>query len=198
MTKPVYSMAFTTAPLLFAETMLVAELFAQNPSWSQVRETVLANNLLQMRTDNAAKRIFNEISSRLKQLTDEQLNLLLASSRREQNYLLWLAFCKRYRFVYDFAVEVVHEKFLRLGMNLTIEDYEIFFNSKAEWHPEVQRVAASTRNKQRQILFKTLRQAELLTEQNQIIPIVLSTQMMAVVQNDDPAHLSIFPVRFMI
>jgi hypothetical protein len=198
MTKPVYSMAFTTAPLLFAETMRVAELFAQNPNWSQVREMVLANNLLQMRTNNAAKRIFSEISSRLKQLTDEQMALLLASSRREQNYLLWLAFCKRYRFVYDFAVEIVREKFLRLDMTLTYDDYDTFFSNRAEWHPEVERVATATRIKQRQFLFRIMREAELLTEQRQIIPIVLTTKLLSVMRSDNPAHVSIFPVRYLI
>lgn len=195
MTQTIYSMAFTTAALLFQETLRVAELYSQTPDWSLVRETVLENNLLQMRTDNSAKRIFNETSSRLKQLTTEQLDHLLTSSHREQKYLLWLAFCKRYQFVYDFAVEVVHEKFLRLDMTITIEEYEIFFNNKAEWHPEVLAVAPSTRTKQRQIVFKTMREAELLTDQLQIIPIVFSSTLTAVIQNDDPAHFAIFPVR---
>ena len=195
MANTVYSMAFTTAPLLFSETMRVAELLAQTPDWSHVRETVLNDNLLQMRTDNSAKRIFNEISSRLKQLTPGQMALLLAGSRREQNYLLWLAFCKRYQFVYEFAAEVMREKYLRLDLSLTIEDYEVFWNGKAEWHPEVQRVAQATRQKQRQIVFKTMREAELLTDQHEIVPAVLSSQLTAVLQADDPAHLSIFPVR---
>lgn len=195
MANRVYSMAFTTAPLLFSETMRVAELWTQNPDWSQVKEAVLANNLLQMRTDNSAKRIFTEISSRLKQLTSAQMALLLVDSRREQHYLLWLAFCKRYRFVYEFATEVVREKFLRLDMSLTYEEYDIFFNNKAEWHPEVARVAPATRKKQRQFLFRIMREAELLTNQHEIVPAVLSPQLTAVLQADDPAHFSIFPVR---
>ena len=195
MANTVYSMAFTTAPLLFSETMRVAELLAQTPDWSHVRETVLNDNLLQMRTDNSAKRIFNEISSRLKQLTPGQMALLLAGSLREQNYLLWLAFCKRYQFVYEFAAEVVREKLLRLDMSLPYEEYDLFFHNKAEWHPEVERVAEATRKKQRQFLFRIMREAELLTDRHEIVPAVLSSQLTAVIQADNPAHLSIFPVR---
>ena len=198
MTETIYSMAFTTAPLLFQETMRVAELFSANPEWPLVRENVLQNNLLQRRTTNSSKRIFNEISSRLKQLTPEQLGLLLTGSRRDQNYLLWLAFCKRYRFVYAFAIEVVREKFLRLDMALPYEAYELFCNQKAEWHPEVERVAPATRIKQRQFLFRIMREAELLSKEHQIIPAVLSPQLTAVIQNDDPAHLAIYPVRLLI
>ncbi len=195
MTNTVYSMSFTTAPLLFQETLRVAELFAVEQDWQLVREKVLADNLLQMRTVNSSKRICSELCSRLKQLTPLQLETLLENSFREQNYLLWLAFCKRYRFVYDFAVEVVREKYLRLDMDLTYDDYDIFFNDKAEWHPEVERVAEATRKKQRQFLYRIMREAELLTDKNQIIPAVLSSRLTAVIQADNPAHLAIYPLR---
>ena len=195
MTATTYSMSFTTAPLLFQETLLVAELYAAEQDWARVRQQVLRENLLQMRTDNSAKRIFSEISSRLRQLTPAQMDLLLAGGRREQNYLLWLAYCKRYRFVYDFAVEVLREKFLRRDMALPYEAYDIFFNDKAEWHPEVARAAAATRQKQRQFLFRIMREAELLTGQNEIIPALLSPRLTAVIRDDDPAHLAIYPVQ---
>ena len=195
MADTIYSMSFTTAALLGHETLLVAALFADAQDWSLVRHKTLHENLLQMRTVNSSKRIFREISSRLKQLTPEQLGMLLQNDRREQNYLLWLAFCKRYRFVYDFAVAVVREQFLRLDMELTYEAYDIFFNDKAEWHPEVERSAPSTRYKQRQIVFKTMREAELLTDQRQIIPALLSSQLTAVIRQDNPAHLAIYPTR---
>ena len=195
MTAITYSISFTTAPLLFHETLLVAELFAREQEWQPVREKVLNENLLQMRTVNSSKRIFSELSSRLKQLTPVQLETLLESSHREQNQLLWLAFCKRYRFVYDFAVEVIREKFLRLDMDLTYDAYDIFFNDKAEWHPEVARVAEATRKKQRQFLYRIMRETELLTEQNQIIPAILSLRLTAVIQQDNPAHLAIYPIR---
>ncbi len=189
-----YSMSFTTASLLYNESLMVATLFVENQDWSQVRETVLAENRLQMRTQNASQRTFREISSRLKQLTPAQMETLLESEPRQQNYLLWLAFCKRYRFVYDFAVTVMREKFLRLDLQLTHEEYEIYFIHKAEWHPEVERIAESTRTKQKQIVFKTMREAGLLNQQGQIVPVLLSPSVANVIVQDDPTHLTIFPI----
>lgn len=194
MTAVPYSMSFTTATLLRHESVLVAELFADLGDWDAVRRLVLAENRLQMRTANSSRRVFREISSRLKQLTPQQLAYLLSADLREQKYLLWLAFCIRYRFVYDFAVEVVQEKFRRLDLTLTYEDYDIFFNNKAEWHPEVARVATSTRKKQRQVVFKIMHEAELLSAENQIVPILLSSPLKQVIAEDDPAHLAIFTV----
>jgi hypothetical protein len=118
---------------------------------------------------------------------------LLTAERREQNYLLWLAYCQRYRFVYDFAVEVIGEKCRRLDFTLTYDEYDIFFNDKAEWHPEVARVAETTRKKQRQFVFKIMREAELLSDAGQITPVFLSPPLGRLIAADDRAHLAIFP-----
>ncbi|MGC9523722.1 MAG: BrxA family protein, partial [Anaerolineae bacterium] len=115
-------------------------------------------------------------------------------TRHEQNHMLWLAVCKRYRFIHDFAVEVVREKFLRLDLELSYHDYDVFFNDKAEWHPEVEGVADSTRKKQRQVVFRMLREADLLSEDGQILPAILTPREIEIVAADDPKHMAIFPV----
>ena len=189
-----YSMSFTTGTLLYQESLTVANLFEETGDWDGVRERVIDDNLLQMRTLNASKRVYREVASRLKQLTSAELALLCTGTRQEQNHILWLAICKRYRFIHDFAVEVVREKFLRLDLTLGYDDYDIFFNNKAEWHPEVARVAESTRKKQRQVLFKMMREAELLTRENQILPAMLTPREVETIAADSPAYLSIFPV----
>jgi len=194
MTGKKYSMSFTTAPLLYNESLLVAALFARQQNWQAVREIVLAENRLQMRTLNSSKRILQEITSRLHQLTPAQLDLLINGSRQEQNNLLWLTICKRYRFIYDFAVEVIREKYLRLDLDLSYDDYDLYFNDKAEWHPEVARVTETTRLKGRQVVFKMLREAELMTSQNRLIPALLTPSLIKAIQQDNSAHFAIFPV----
>lgn len=189
-----FSMSFTTASLLSNESLMVADLYVELNNWADVREEVLTNNLLQMRTSNASKRIFREISSRLKQLTPGQIDLLIETNPVGQQQLLWLAFCKRYRFVYEFAVTIVREQFLRLDLTLTYEAYEIYFNHQAEWHPEVERVAQSTRYKQRQVVFKTMREAGLLNQNDQIMPVLLTPSVAQSIVQDNSDHLTIFPI----
>ena len=147
-----------------------------------------------MRTLNASKRVCSEVISRLKQLTLEQRELLQSGSQEDQNFILWLAFCKRYLFIHDFAVEVFREKYLRLDLQLSYSDYDIFFFDKAEWHPEVERVTEVTRKKQRQFLFNILREVELVSEEDMIIPTLLSPMLIRVIAEDDPALFAIFPV----
>jgi len=190
----VYSMSFTSGGLLRYESLVVAEQYSRLADWNAVRDKVAAENLLQMRTRNAAQRIGREVISRLKQLTPLQLLLLCDGSPQEQELTLWLAVCKRYRFIYDFAAEVVREKCLRLDFGLTHDDFDSFFGHKAEWHPEVEAVAPVTRAKQRQLLFKMLREAELLSSAGRIVPALLPSSLIAAIRDDDPAHFVVYPV----
>ena len=194
MTEHRYSMSFTTGALLYPESLTVARLIQETGDWDRVRERVIAGNLLQMRTLNASKRVYREIASRLKRLTAAERALFLDGTRREQIHILWLAVCKRYRFIHDFAVEVVREKFLRLDFDLGYDDYDIFFSNKAEWHPEVAGVAESTRKKQRQFIFKMMREAELLTQEGQIAPAMLTPREIETIAAGSPAYLAVFPM----
>lgn len=191
---PLYSMSFTTGALFTRQSMIVAELFGELGNWNDVRNQVIAENRLQMRTRNASQRICREIISRLKQLTPIEQKIVISGSQQDQRYVLWLAVCKRYRFIYDFATEVVREKFLRLDLQLAYDDYDIFFNGKAEWHPEAARVTSATRAKQRQIVFKMMREAELLSGDQRIMPALLSARLVDAIRSDAPAHFAVFPV----
>jgi hypothetical protein len=187
-------MSFTAGALLHQESLTVAALFDELGDWNATRDRVLDENLLRMRTSQAAKRIFREVSSRLKQLTPAELALLLDGTPQEQGHLLWLAVCKRYRFIYDFAVEVVREKFIRLDFDLPYDAYDVFFNHKAEWHSEVEGVAESTRKKLRQVLFKMMREANLLTQDDQIVPAMLTPRTIELIAADSPSYLLAFPI----
>ena len=96
--------------------------------------------------------------------------------------------------IFGTAFLALREKFLKLDFELTNNEYEVFFDTKAEWHPEVERVAKSTRIKQRQIVFKMMRDAELLSADNLIIPALLSPRLKETIASDDPGHFSIFPI----
>jgi hypothetical protein len=92
--------------------------------------------------------------SRLRTLGPDELEFLVAASHQEQAYLLWLATCRQYRFIADFAVEVLRERYITLKNDLTHEDFDSFFNRKSEWHEELDRIAPATGSKLRQVLFK--------------------------------------------
>lgn len=187
-------MSFTTGGLFFNESLVVAEIESDIGDWQKTRDKILADNLLQTRTISSAKRRVREICARLQLLSESQIQLLLDGTRQEQQYLLWLAVCKRYLFISEFATEVVREKYLRMDMALQSSDYDIFFEHKAEWHQELDQLKDSTRAKLRQVLFKILREAEIISSNNLIIPGLLSEQLTKVIAADEPSLLNALPV----
>ena len=88
--------------------------------------------------------------------------------------LLWVAVCRRYPFIREFATEVLREHFLVLRRRLVFADFDHFLNAKALWHAELDDIAKSTQLKLRQNLFRMLREADLLSDQYEIHPAQLS------------------------
>lgn len=188
-----YSMSFTTGGLFHRESVKLAVLYLQFNDWNSVRDKVLSENLLQARTLNTSKRVCREIISRLKNLCPNELDLLVTSNSQEQGYLLWLAICRRYRFIGDFAIEVLRERYITLKNHLSYEDFEFFFNKKSEWHTELDDIRPTTRNKLRQVLFKILKEAELLTPTNSINAAILSHRILKAIPTDRRQDLLFFP-----
>ncbi|WP_068816054.1 DUF1819 family protein [Phormidesmis priestleyi] len=188
-----YSMSFTTGSLFYQESVKLAVLFLEIQDWNLVRDMVLSKNLLQSRTVNTSKRVCREVCSRLRTLHENELDLLAHGTFQEQSYLLWLAVCRRYKFIADFAREIVREKYISLQFALDYEDFDFFFNKKSEWHEELDQIKPATRIKSRQILFKMLREADLLTSNNLINPAMLSPQLLSTISEEHRQNLLIFP-----
>ena len=194
MKKERYSMAFTTGGLFYRESVALAMLFLELNDWESVREQVLSENLLQSRTLNTSKRQCREIISRLKTLDQKELDLLISGSTQEQKYLLWLAVCRQYRFIAEFAEEVIRERYIGLKYDLQYDEFDFFFNKKSEWHPELEEIKPTTRNKLRQVLFKILREAELLTVRNTINASMLSQRLLSALSRQRRKDVFVFPV----
>ncbi|WP_043638455.1 DUF1819 family protein [Desulfovibrio sp. TomC] len=189
-----YRMSFTVIGLLHAESLFVAEKYLILKDWNSVGDLVVANNLLQARTLSTLKRICREVVSRLKTLSLGELEFLIDASHQDQAYLLWIAVCRRYRFVADFATEVLRERYISLKSDLTHEDFDSFFNRKSEWHLELDEITPATRNKLRQILFRMLREANLLTTNNIIHAAMLSPRLLELICQGRRRDVMCFPV----
>ena len=186
-------MSFTTGGLFHRESLKLSELYREIGEWNAVRNKVISENLLQARTLNTSKRVCREIISRLKNLSSSELDLLVNANPQEQGYLLWLAICRRYKFIKDFAIEVLRERYITLKTDLSYEDFDFFLHKKSEWHSELDAIQPSTRNKLRQVLFKMLREAGLLTANNTINAAMLSQRILEAIPHDKRQDILFFP-----
>ena len=189
-----YILSFIGASLSLNESLKIAEAYLQLGDWALVKEKVKTENLLQARTQSSIQRAFQELAPRLQQLTEDQLAFLVEGNLQEQKQLLWYAICKRYAYIREFAVEVLHEKYLRFDYALTEFDYDAFFNRKADWHDELDQMKETTGIKIRTVLFRMLREADLISSDHIIIPTVLSERMIELLAPDAPLSWQIFPM----
>ena len=187
-------MSFTAGSLFHQESVKVARLFLEFSDWNKVRDAVLSKNLLQARTINTSKRVCREICARLKTLYQSELDLLIHGTVQEQTYLLWLAVCRRYKFIADFSGEFIRERYITFKMDLHYKDFDSFFNKKSEWHEELDRIKPTTRNKLRQVLFRMLREADLLSANNTINAAMLSPRLLKAITQGNRQDILIFPV----
>jgi len=193
MTQEKYIVSFTTGSLFLHESVTLAGLYLELGQWKTVRDKVIKENLLQARTVSSLERVCREVISRLKTLNAEELKFLVRSGHQEQGYLLWLAICRRYRFIADFAVEVLRERYITLKADLGHEVFDSFFDHKAEWHPELEKIQPSTRKKLRQVLFRMFSEADLLTADHMIAPAMLSSELIHLISQGNQQELLYFP-----
>jgi hypothetical protein len=189
-----YRISFTSGSLYHRESVLLAGLFHELGDWESVRVEGVKRNLLQTRTESTAKRVCRETVARLKTLSEEELDFLTEGSPHDQAHILWLAVCRLYQFVADFAMEVIRERFLSMKIDLTYEDFDAFFNKKSEWHDELDQASSSTRDKLRQVTFRMLREAELVTKGKTINRVILSPRLVGLIRQSHPDEFLYFPV----
>ena len=191
--RDTYLLSFTTGGLFLPESVLVARLYLRTHYWKLVKKEVVDENLLQLRVQSSRKRVLAEISGRLATFSDLELSFFAAADSHDQVNLLWIAVCRRYQFIADFAVEVLRERYLGLKSDVKPEEFEIFFNRKSEWHEELDCIGSLTRGKLRQVLFKILREADLISAKMDIIPASVSPALVQLLGNYSD-ELNFFPM----
>ena len=102
-----YALSFTSGALLTREAVIAAPLYLEARDWGIVRERLRTENLLQARTSSSGFRLAREVAQRLAALTDDELELLRDTSPSERGHLMWVAACRHYALIGDFAEEVV-------------------------------------------------------------------------------------------
>ncbi|WP_026645356.1 BrxA family protein [Bifidobacterium sp. AGR2158] len=169
-----YRLSFTVGGLLMPQGVVCARRFVDShprpdapdapvgESIVSIRDEVVDSNALAIRTVSANKRVTAEVCKRLSALSYAELGFLASddASPQDRRYLMWIAMCRYYLFIGEFASEVLRERFL-LGETISYADYDRFVLDRASWHPELESLSAATATKLRSNLFKAMREAEL-------------------------------------
>jgi len=189
-----YKMSFTTGGLLRKETVTMASLFLASQNWMEIRRLAIEENCLQMKALSSRKRIFMEIKFRLKCLSLPEMQILCSGQLQDIDVLLWLALCRCYHFIGDFAKEILHEKFISIQPRIDLADYNLFVEQKSILHPEIPALTDATRARLRQMLFLFMRNCRLIDRDNRILPAFFSPAVAELFKNAKQAEIAFFPI----
>lgn len=190
-----YALSFTTGGLLAREAAVLAPFYTEHRDWVKVRDLAVKENLLQARTHSSGVRRVRETVKRLAVLADREVESLAEITASERGHLMWAAACRRYDLIGAFAEEVLRERFLTLAGTVTHEDYDAFYRAKAMWHDELDEVTELSYKKLRQVLFRMMVEAGLLSMQGAIEPALLSTRVAEWLTERTPSDIRFFPTR---
>ncbi len=190
-----YALSFTSGALLAGEAALVAPIYLQEGDWTTTHARVKEDNLLQSRVSRSSTRMLGALIPRIQVLTDYELRIVADGTSTERGHLMWTAACRRYTLIAEFAEEVLRERFLTLVSTLTYEEYDSFYRTKAMWHDELDEVTDLSYKKLRQVLFKMMFEAGLLTKPGHIEPALLSTRVAECLNQRTPSDVRFFPTR---
>lgn len=192
---PRYELSFTTGGLHAREAALLAPVYVEYRDWGTVRDAAVGENLLQARTHSTGVRRVRETVKRMSALSDREIEILADLTATERGHLMWAAACRRYVLIGEFAEEVLRERFLTLAGTVSYEDYDFFYRAKAMWHDELGEVTDLSYKKLRQVLFKMMVEAGLLTSQGSIEPALLSTRIVDFLSRRTPSDIRFFPTK---
>lgn len=189
-----YRMSFSVGGLMLNESLAIAQAYHLGETWACARERLLAQGASSLPKLASQTRALREVYDRIGHLSDAERHYLSAEAdRAEQQAMIWLAICRTYRFVHEFAVEVISERYQSWRLDLGHEVFDRFLAEKAETDPALAELSSSTCAKLRQVLFRILREAGLRSIEGRIQPIWLSGRMKRLIEENNPADLRVFP-----
>lgn len=189
-----YRMSFSTGGLFLNESVEVARMHRARGSWEQTLTRAVEEGQTRLPKEASNRRTLREIVNRVSTLSDEERVFLIEDAdRTDQQALLWLACCRAYRFMREFALEVIRERYLSYQLDLPLETFDTFFEAKAEWNEGLANLSKSTRMKLRQIMFRMMREAAVISDEDKIQTAYFSPRLKALIQENNRKELLYFP-----
>lgn len=182
-----YNFSFTTASLMINAMVLIAQSIKDKTDFNYVE--MLGNGKVA-----TGKKYYAELTKRLKNLTADEIELLIDSDLPTQKQICFLAVCKTYGFIKDFTIEVLRNKFLVYDYQITEGDYLSFLRGKIQDHEELEKLTEQTQQKIREITFKIYEQAGIIdtVKSRMIQPQFVDSKILEAVRKDNPNWLKIF------
>lgn len=188
-----YTLSFTVGGLFLYEGVELARLRASVSTWSEVRKAAPAGVFVARGGASSVKRIRNEVVGRLSHLTETEIAHLANAGMTDARALMWVAACRKYRILAEFAHEVLNERLRTFQPEIRVTDFDTLLDAKGVHAEEIARLSASTRARLRSGAFRMLREAELIDAENRVCAPRLSGALRDLLASDPGSRLDLIP-----
>ena len=178
-----YRLSFGTGNAYINESNLILKKYLENKDWRETEKYSIENNILQTNTLSSSKRIFREISLRLKSLSQQEQEFFIRSNYVDQSILMWISICRTYKFIGDFASMIISEKFSSYQLEIEYSDFNYFFEKQQVLHEELGTLKDSTRKKLRQVIFRIMKDLNIISKDKEITPLLPSLELKEVTKS---------------
>ena len=178
-----YRLSFGTGNAYINESNLILKKYLENKDWRETEKYSIENNILQTNTLSSSKRIFREISLRLKSLSQQEQEFFIRSNYVDQSILMWISICRTYKFIGDFASMIISEKFSSYQLEIEYSDFNYFFEKQQVLHEELGTLKDSTRKKLRQVIFRIMKDLNIISKDKEITPPLPSLELKEVTKS---------------
>lgn len=178
-----YSLSFTAGALLLEESRIAAQVLLDTSDSTDARKRLIEQRLISARTESAARRTVSEILSRLGTLSRDGLELVAHGNLDEAKQVLWIACCKRYPLIKNFAEGPLSEAANTPGGSIDSKAVEVFFLNEQSSHDELASRSEGTKYKLRQVLRLLLNQAGLINDSGTIIRGLAEPRVVALLES---------------
>ena len=172
-----YRLSFVTGNAYLNESTEMLRKYLETKDWKETEKYSIENNILQTNTLSSTKRIFREISLRLQSLSNEEQEFFIRSNYVDQSILIWISICRTYNFIGDFSSMIISEKFNSYQLELNYNDFNYFYDQQKVFHEELNLLKDSTRKKLRQVIFRIMKDLNMISKAKEITPLLPSIDL---------------------
>lgn len=192
-TETGYRLSFTTGGLNLSISEDLINLYLDGRSWEEVKEVAVSSNATRQRALPSRTRLIRECMFRLRALDNREIEVFVDGQPDDRKLLLWVAICRTYPLIDSFARQVLRQYFLSMRTEISYTDFDYFYEKQSLHHPELDDLTESSRKKLRQVLFRIMREAGLISAKNEIQPCILSPRLADLLSQNDSNGCELLP-----
>jgi hypothetical protein len=172
-----YRLSFTVGGLLLHESVALAGAWVGSRDWRAARGAVPDNLFVATGGASSASRLRNEAIRRLRTLDEGELVHLSNCPITDARALCWAAACREYRPLSDFAWQVLLDRHHPYAEPIRGADFEMLIDGVDAMNARAAPVSRSTRARLRSVLFRMLREAELIDKDRRVLTLPITEEL---------------------